>query len=96
MQNGKLFDSGESGKEAVVGAQSLMSMLHSAVQSSIMDRTFEQPQAIEIDYSRIGQEMKNAVLALSLKANLSMDGRALARQLVKLVDQELAKLLKGR
>ena len=96
MNGNTLLAGGEAGKEVIVGANSLMGMIHSAVQSSMMTRTSEQPQTMEIDYSRIGQEMKNAVLALSLEANLSMDGRTLARQLVKPMDQELARIMKGK
>ncbi|WP_323088569.1 hypothetical protein [Allobaculum sp. JKK-2023] len=96
MRGNTLLAGGEAGKEVIVGANSLMGMIHSAVQSSMMTRSSTQPQAMEIDYSRIGQEMKNAVLALSLEANLSMDGRTLARQLVKPMDQELARLSRGR
>lgn len=95
MKGNTLLAGGEAGKEAIVGANSLMGMIHSAVQSRMMTRSSEQPQIMEIDYSRIGQEMKSAVLALSLEANLSMDGRTLARQLIKPMDQELAKLSKG-
>ncbi len=91
-----LLAGGEAGKEVIVGANSLMGMIHSAVQSSMMTRSSEQPQAMEIDYSRIGQEMKQAVLALSLEANLSMDGRTLAKQLVKPIDQEFARLTREK
>ena len=95
--NGKtLLAGGEAGKEVIVGANSLMGMIHSAVQSSMMSRSSEPVQPAEIDYSRIGQEMKNAVLALSLEAHLSMDGRTLAKQLVKPMDQELARFSKAR
>lgn len=95
--NGKtLLAGGEAGKEVIVGANSLMGMIHSAVQSSMMSRSSDHPQTAEIDYSRIGQEMKQAVLALSLEANLSMDGRMLARQLVKPLDQELGRMSGGR
>ncbi|UNT96565.1 phage tail tape measure protein [Allobaculum mucilyticum] len=95
--NGKtLLAGGEAGKEVIVGANSLMGMIHSAVQSSMMSRSSEPLPVVEIDYSRIGQEMKQAVLALSLEANLSMDGRTLARQLVKPLDQELERLSRGR
>ena len=95
--NGKtLLAGGEAGKEVIVGANSLMGMIHSAVQSSMMSRSSETVPVVEIDYSRIGQEMKQAVLALSLEANLSMDGRTLARQLVKPMDQELERLSRGR
>ena len=95
--NGKtLLAGGEAGKEVIVGANSLMGMIHSAVQSSMMSRSSETVPVVEIDYSKIGQEMKQAVLALSLEANLSMDGRTLARQLVKPMDQELERLSRGR
>ena len=94
--NGKtLLAGGEAGKEVIVGANSLMGMIHSAVQSSMMSRSSEPLPVVEIDYSRIGQEMKQAVLALSLEANLSMDGRTLARQLVKPLDQELGRMSRG-
>lgn len=96
MRGNTLLAGGEAGKEVIVGANSLMGMIHSAVQSSMMTRSFEQPQVMEIDYSRIGQEMKNAVLALSLEANLSMDGRTLAKQLVKPIDQEFARLTREK
>ena len=96
MRGNTLLAGGEAGKEVIVGANSLMGMIHSAVQSSMMTRSSEPAQPAEIDYSRIGQEMKNAVQVLSLEAHLSMDGRTLARQLVKPMDQELAKLSRGR
>lgn len=96
MRGNTLLAGGEAGKEVIVGANSLMGMIHSAVQSSMMTRSFEQPQVMEIDYSRIGQEMKNAVLELSLEANLSMDGRTLAKQLVKPIDQEFARLTREK
>lgn len=96
MRGNTLLAGGEAGKEVIVGANSLMGMIHSAVQSSMMTRSFVQPQVMEIDYSRIGQEMKNAVLALSLEANLSMDGRTLAKQLVKPIDQEFARLTREK
>ena len=96
MKGNTLLAGGEAGKEVIVGANSLMGMINSAVQSSMMTHASEQPQAMEIDYSRIGQEMKQAVLALSLEANLSMDGRTLAKQLVKPMDQELARFSKAR
>lgn len=96
MRGNTLLAGGEAGKEVIVGANSLMGMIHSAVQSSMMTRSFETVPVVEIDYSRIGQEMKQAVLALSLEANLSMDGRTLARQLVKPMDQELERLSRGR
>ena len=96
MRGNTLLAGGEAGKEVIVGANSLMGMIHSAVQSSMMSRSSETVPVVEIDYSRIGQEMKNAVLALSVEANLSMDGRTLARQLVKPMDQELAKFSRGR
>ena len=95
--NGKtLLAGGEAGKEVIVGANSLMGMIHSAVQSSMMSRSSETMPVVEIDYSRIGQEMKQAVLALSLEANLSMDGRTLARHLVKPLDQELGRMSRGK
>lgn len=96
MRGNTLLAGGEAGKEVIVGANSLMGVIHSAVQSSMMTRSSEQPQVMEIDYSRIGQEMKNAVLALSLEANLSMDGRTLAKQLVKPIDREFARLTREK
>ncbi|WP_230228434.1 phage tail tape measure protein, partial [Allobaculum mucilyticum] len=96
MRGNTLLAGGEAGKEVIVGANSLMGMIHSAVQSSMMSRSSETVPVVEIDYSKIGQEMKNAVLALNLEANLSMDGRTLARQLVKPMDQELAKISRGK
>lgn len=96
MKGNTLLAGGEAGKEVIVGANSLMGMIHSAVQSTMLSQPNTTQQSVEIDYSRIGQEMKQAVLALSLEANLSMDGRTLARQLVKPMDQELAKISRSR
>ena len=96
MKGNTLLAGGEAGKEVIVGANSLMGMIHSAVQSTMLSHPLEPTQTIDIDYSRIGQEMRNAVLSISMEANLSMDGRTLAKQLVKPMDQELSKISRGR
>ncbi len=96
MKGNTLLAGGEAGKEVIVGANSLMGMIHSAVQSTLLSHSSSPLQSVDIDYSRIGQEMKNAVLSISMEANLSMDGRTLAKQLVKPMDEEFAKISRGR
>ncbi|WP_289757585.1 hypothetical protein, partial [Faecalibaculum rodentium] len=55
--NGKLLGAGEAGKEAVVGVNSLRQMIQSAVHSAAGPAA-ENP---EIDYQRMGQEMRQAL-----------------------------------
>lgn len=97
MNGNTLLAGGESGKEVVVGANSLMGMIDAAVKKNLVLASDNGvAESIEIDYSRIGKEMKNAVQELQVSVQIPLDGRIIAKQIVKPMDQELAKLSKGQ
>lgn len=98
MQNGRLLGGGESGKEVVVGAQSLMSMINDGIRNamSLMTPVCREPSVIEFDYSSMERSLKSAMADSKVEVSLVVDGRILARQIVKPMDQELAKLNKVR
>lgn len=94
MQNGKLLGGGESGKEVVVGAQSLISMIDSSIRNAmnLMNPVSNEPTALEFDYSAMERSLKSAIADSRVEVSLVVDGRILARQIVKPMDQELAKI----
>ncbi|UNT96670.1 phage tail tape measure protein [Allobaculum mucilyticum] len=98
MQNGRLLGGGESGKEVVVGAQSLMSMINDGIRNamSLLAPVSREPSVIEFDYSSMERSLKSAMADSKVEVSLVVDGRILARQIVKPMDQELAKLNKVR
>ena len=98
IQNGHLLGGGESGKEVVVGAQSLMSMINDGIRNamSLMTPVCREPSVIEFDYSSMERSLKSAMADSKVEVSLVVDGRILARQIVKPMDQELAKLNKVR
>lgn len=98
MQNGRLLGRGESGKEVVVGAQSLMSMINDGIRNamSLPTPAGSKPSVVEFDYSAMERSLKNAIADSKVEVSLVVDGRILARQIVKPMDQELAKLSKVR
>ncbi len=98
MQSGRLLGGGESGKEVVVGTQSLMSMINDGIRNamSLMDPVSREPSVIEFDYSSMERSLKSAMADSKVEVSLVVDRRILARQIVKPMDQELEKLSKGR
>ena len=85
--NGKLLGAGEAGKEAVVGVNSLRQMIQSAVHSAAGPAA-ENP---EIDYQRMGQEMRQALAAMKIENVVMVGGRILQREISRVsVDQDNA------
>lgn len=74
-----------------------MGMIDAAVKKNLILASGNQScELVEIDYSRIGKEMKSAVRGLEVCIQIPLDGRVIAKQIVKPMDQELAKISKGR
>lgn len=85
--NGKLLGAGEAGKEAVVGVNSLHQMIRSAVHSAA-GPSADSP---EIDYQRIGQEMRQALATMKIENVVMVGGRILQREISRVsVDQDNA------
>lgn len=97
MHNGKLLGGGESGKEVVVGAQSLMGMIDDGIRNAmnLMNPVSSEAAVLEFDYSAMERSLKNAMGDSKVEVSLVVDGRVLAKQIVKPMDQELAKISKS-
>lgn len=96
MQNGKLLGGGESGKEVVVGAQSLMQMIDSGIRNAMNLASPISSEPVSIDFSPMENCLRRAIADAKVEVSLVVDGRTLARQIVKPMDQELAKLNMSR
>lgn len=92
MQNGKLLGGGEAGKEVVVGAQSLMQMIDSGIRNAMNLAGPASSEPIVIDFGQMENSLRRAMADAKVEVSLVVDGRTLARQIVKPMDQELAKL----
>lgn len=97
VHNGKLLGGGEAGKEVVVGAQSLMGMIDTSIRNAMNLMTPEHTVVTDgFDYGLMEHIMKRTVADAQVEVSLVVDGRILARQIVKPMDQELAKIVKKR
>lgn len=96
MQNGKLRGGGEAGKEVVIGAQSLMQMIDSDIRNALNLAGTESSEPVIIDFSQMENSLRRAMADSKVEVSLVVDGRILARQIVKPMDQELANLSNTR
>lgn len=85
MDGNNLLAGGEAGPEAVVGVQSLMSMISEAVDTSRRsDDT--------IDYEMLAAVLVESIKTLKIETQINLDGRVTAKALAKFIDAELQKL----
>ncbi|OLU36202.1 hypothetical protein BO224_03455 [Erysipelotrichaceae bacterium NYU-BL-E8] len=96
MQNGKLRGGGEAGKEVVIGAQSLMQMIDSDIRNALNLAGTESSEPVIIDFGQMENSLRRAMADSKVEVSLVVDGRILARQIVKPMDQELANLSNTR
>lgn len=77
---------GEAGPEAVVGVQSLMSMIGDAVKGS----------GGQIDYDALAAVVTEAIRNLTLEVSVDLDGRLVAKGIARDMDKELQRLAVAR
>lgn len=88
MHNGKLLGGGEAGKEVVVSAQSLMGMIDASIHNAMSLMYPERAITTnDFDYCLMEHIMKRTVADAQVELNLLVDGRILARQIVKTMDR---------